>query len=183
MKFNKIKIRSTEANVELTLTPRIPLAFQLLLILICSVVFIAPMLLIAHAQERDQGLIFMGSLVFYIVMYIMVGKYTLWNLFGEERLIVSTKAVNYQHHFGFFETPWKAKKFNKLYLQFGKAQEINGANYGKLEFITEDENGVYISLYCTSIMVGEDKIQEAVEYINILFIEESLSKFGIIHVN
>ena len=158
MKNNYLNIDSNDLNVELTFVPRPPVAIKLILVFFCLIVIAGPLILISQAEEREQGLIFLSALVFYAVMYFVLGRYTLWNLFGEERLIVSTKAINYQHHFGFFNTPWKPEKFNKIYLAFRKTHEIENQTYGKLDFITDDENGVHTMLYSTSIAVSEEEI-------------------------
>ncbi|TPE44476.1 hypothetical protein [Pontibacter mangrovi] len=183
MENNRLVIEANALNVHLTFVPRPPLALKLVLITLCMLAIVLPMVLLAYSKEREQGLIFLGALVFYGVIYLMLGKYTLWNLLGEERLIVSTKAVNYQHHFGFFNAPWKAEKFDNIFVIFNKTQEINKQNYGRIGFVAEDENGIPFYLYSTSINICEEKANEAINTINELFRQEQLTKFGVIHEN
>ncbi|GGF50748.1 hypothetical protein [Echinicola rosea] len=77
MKNNYLKIDSNDLNVELTFVPRPPVAIKLVLVFICLIVITGPLLIISQAEEREQGLIFLGALVFYSVMCFVLGRYTL----------------------------------------------------------------------------------------------------------
>jgi hypothetical protein len=183
MEKNTLDIFSNGLNVKLSFRPNPPIAIKIVLLAFCALVIVVPWFLIVQAPEREQGLIFLGSIPYYIFMYFIMGKYTLWNVFGAEHLTISTKAINYQHNFGIFNTAWKALSFDEIYVAFTKTHEIRNTNYGQLAFITANKNGVEEILYITSIIESEEKICEAITEIEKLFIEEKLSPFGVIHQN
>lgn len=41
-----------------------------------------------------------------------IGKYFLWNTFGEEFYIISTTHITYQHYYGFWQTKQKTLKYD-----------------------------------------------------------------------
>jgi len=43
---------------------------------------------------------------------ITIGKYFLWNTFGEESYIISTTHITYQHYYGFWKTKQKTFKYD-----------------------------------------------------------------------
>lgn len=44
-----------------------------------------------------------------LVMLALLMRYTLWNLFGAENLIINTKSLSYQHDYGFWKTGYTTK--------------------------------------------------------------------------
>src|ERR1700761_486593 len=44
-----------------------------------------------------------------LIIGFMVLRYSLWNIYGEENLIINTKSLSYQHGYGFFRTGYKIK--------------------------------------------------------------------------
>jgi len=43
---------------------------------------------------------------------LTIGKYFLWNTFGEEFFIISTTHITYQHYYGFWKTKQKTLKYD-----------------------------------------------------------------------
>ncbi|MBD8489699.1 hypothetical protein IFO69_13160 [Echinicola sp. CAU 1574] len=183
MKRNFLKIETNNVNVYLTFTPNPPLVLKLILITFCLIVFTAPVFIIINVEESEIGKFILGMSIYYLLMFLSLGRYTLWNIFGEERLIVSTRSISHQHHYGFFDTNLKTQKFDTIYIQFQKTNTVNDIDYGKIEFYSQDENGILTILYETTIIVSEDKIKESINDIEKLFYLETISVFGQIHNN
>jgi hypothetical protein len=47
-----------------------------------------------------------------IIYSVTMGKYLLWNTFGEEYYIVSTTHISYQHYYGFWQTKLRTSKYD-----------------------------------------------------------------------
>ena len=47
-----------------------------------------------------------------IIYSVTMGKYLLWNTFGEEYYIVNTTHISYQHNYGFWQTKLKTSKYD-----------------------------------------------------------------------
>lgn len=47
-----------------------------------------------------------------IIYAVTMGKYLLWNTFGEEYYIISTTHISYQHNYGFWQTKLKTSKYD-----------------------------------------------------------------------
>lgn len=45
---------------------------------------------------------------------VTLGKYFLWNIYGEEFYIISTNHISYQYNYGIFKTPLKSFEFDVL---------------------------------------------------------------------
>lgn len=91
--------------------------------------------------------IFHAALVF-MLFEIFVIKYTLWNLFGEERLIINAKSLSYQQHYGFFTSQLHTISFNKkiMILPYDEVTERD-QTYMKLYFESYNEHNLPELIY------------------------------------
>jgi hypothetical protein len=46
--------------------------------------------------------------------FFTLGKYLLWNTFGEEFYVISTTHISYQHNYGFWKTKFKTFKYHSI---------------------------------------------------------------------
>src|SRR5690606_16432638 len=97
LKYDDICVYATTV-VKATIISKIILALINFILLVAITVFFIEHILLA-------AMAFLG-------LELLVIKYTLWNLFGEERLIINTKTISYQQHYGFFTTVFHTMDFN-----------------------------------------------------------------------
>ena len=122
--------------------------------------------------------IFIASIVFF-GFELLVIKYTLWNLLGEERLIINAKSLNYQQHYGFFTTSLHTINFNKKII-IRPYEEVFEADvkYSKFLFESYDENNLPIVIYQSVLNIATDSFAKLVMQIEQLFLDEMVTSNG-----
>ncbi|MGM9478565.1 hypothetical protein ACS5PU_19235 [Pedobacter sp. GSP4] len=58
-----------------------------------------------------------------IAYFFALGKYLLWNTFGEEFYVISTTHISYQHNYGFWKTKFKTFKYYSISQVQGKEKD------------------------------------------------------------
>jgi len=134
------------------------------------------------------NLVLLGIIIFFTFEHIVIAsivfsgfellviKYTLWNLFGEERLIINTKSLNYQQHYGFFTTSLHTINFNKKII-IRPYEEVFEADvkYSKFLFESYDENNLPVVIYHTVLNITEEDFVKLVRQIDQLFLDEMVT--------
>ena len=46
----------------------------------------------------------------FLLFFLLLAKYSLWNFWGLEHLIINTRSISYQHNYGLFKTKYVTKK-------------------------------------------------------------------------
>jgi hypothetical protein len=99
-----------------------------------------------------------GLLLITILILVFLVRYTLWNFYGRENLIITKKAFSYQHEFGFFKTSQKTIKIdNRVVLEPHEQGQFRGAKQWQLNFISyrEDDDLPFV-LYAMSLYIPDD---------------------------
>ena len=110
--------------------------------------------------------IFLVSFLFYFFIF----RYTLWNWFGKELLIINTKSVSYQLDYGFYLTKLKTIPFSRLGLSSEIIQKTDETSFGKIYFFNyREEDDLPEPIYETAIIIPENKVEEIKEHVWFLF--------------
>ncbi|WP_199137425.1 hypothetical protein [Pedobacter sp. ASV12] len=67
-------------------------------------------LAISMQKDGPAPLIFLLPLIY----FFSLGKYLIWNIFGEEIIIVNVTHVSYQHSYGLWKTKLKTEKYSLI---------------------------------------------------------------------
>ena len=129
--------------------------------------------------------IFLAVLAFSGLEFFVI-KYTLWNLFGEERLIINVKSLSYQQHYGFFTTPYHTINFNKKITLLPYDEIIEGdKTYVKFLFESYNENSLPEVIYHSVLNVHEGDFKKLKKEIARLFMDEMMDTYEmpVIHLN
>ncbi len=128
--------------------------------------------------------VIIAALVFTAVEFFMI-KYTLWNILGEERLIINAKSISYQQHYGFFTTPLHTVKFNKKVVVLPYDRVTDETVMVKFLFESYDENNLPYVVYQSVVNIDEADFEKLIKEIDRLFIDEMTSSFVMpgIHMN
>jgi len=117
---------------------------------------------------------------------IFIIKYTLWNLFGEERLIINDKTLSYQQHYGFFTTALQTIAFNKKIwiIDYDKIS-LGNTSYVKFLFESYDKNSLPEVIYHSVLNITEADFKKFIQYIERLFIDDLVREHAMpeIHLN
>lgn len=171
LKYDDVCVYATTA-VKANITAKIILALiNLFLLGIITVFFVEQVLLAAF--------VFLG-------LELFVVKYTLWNLFGEERLIINTKSISYQQHYGFFTTPFRTINLNKKVIVLPYDKVVDGEKINvKFLFESYDENNLPYVVYHSVLNVPDVDFEKLIRKIDELFIDEMSASYAMptIHMN
>lgn len=137
-----------------------------LFLLILNLVLIG--VIIAFSIEK----VFIGVLVFTAVEIFII-KYSLWNLYGEERLIINAKSLSYQHYYGLFTTPFHTISFNKRIQVLPYGEVVEGdQTYVKFLFESYNENNLPSIIYHSVLHINKTDFEKLLQYIDQLFVDE-----------
>ncbi len=117
---------------------------------------------------------------------LFIIKYTLWNFFGEERLIINDKTLSYQQHYGFFTTALHTIAFNKKIwiIDYDKVS-LGNTSYVKFLFESYDKNSLPEVIYHSVLNITEADFKKFLQYIERLFIDDLVREHALpeIHLN
>lgn len=51
-----------------------------------------------------------AMVICFLLLFMLLAKYSLWNFFGQENLIINTRSVSYQNDYGLFKTRYVIKR-------------------------------------------------------------------------
>lgn len=112
------------------------------------------------------------AIVFGLVELFII-KYTLWNFFGEERLIINDRSLSYQQHYGFFTSALHTIPFNKKIWIIDYEKVILGnTTYVKFQFESYDKNSLPEVIYHSVLNITEADFKKFLQYIDRLFIDD-----------
>ena len=96
-----------------------------------------------------------AAIVFLLGEIFMI-RYTLWNLYGEERLIINTKSISFQYHYGFFTTVLQTVAFNKRISICSLDEMTEGdQTYVKCLFQSYNENYLSENIYASVLHINK----------------------------
>jgi hypothetical protein len=123
------------------------------------------------------------SIVFGLAELFII-KYTLWNFFGEERLIINDKSLSYQQHYGFFTTALHTITFNKKIwiIDYDKVIQADTC-YVKFKFQSYDKNSLPEIIYHSVLNITEADFKNFLQYTDRLFIDDLVSKHAMPEIN
>lgn len=84
-----------------------------------------------------------------IAYFFALGRYLLWNTFGEEFYVISTTHISYQHNYGFWKTKFKTSKYYSINQEQGKTNESI-----RLIFIDYTEEKLPVEVFSTAIEIS-----------------------------
>lgn len=104
-------------------------------------------------------LFFIGDIgvitLFITVMEVLLLRYSLWNLYGSETVILKKHALSYQHHYGFIKMPLRTVNITKKLRVIPFHENFQAGNKAmKLIFESIDERLQPVNLYQTSLSVS-----------------------------
>ena len=124
--------------------------------------------------------------VFFTLIQVFLLKYTLWNLYGTENLIINTKSISYQYGYGFFVTTMTTLMIHKA-VKLGHFNSIKGGeqNYMNFLFSTFDDAHLPTHIYQSTLKISETEYQQLVEAVDHLYLDQLSEDFlmPVIHMN
>lgn len=174
---NDVNLFSDGINVYITLTVKSKLAGKIILSTLTMLLCIAYALMLFYIPGEEVGAFIIPVLGIPLVIIFIPLRYLLWNLYGQQRIIVNAKTISYNHSYGWVETRLKTIAFNRL-----------GTSINTMPHREDGENGTFIFynyvsdtnlpevILETSVSIPKEKLKEMDEMIAEVFYQEFMNK-------
>jgi len=149
---------------------------------ICLIILIVFVIALFSTVESEEiGGMLIPGLIITIFLIGLPSKYLLWNIYGKEELIVSSKSISWSYDYGILKTNLKTLKFNRLGIGFEKVNSINDKELGKLLlFNYNEENNLPELIHETTVLISLDELKKFESKINEVFAGELQDENGFI---
>ncbi len=125
------------------------------------------------------GLVLMS---FFFLLLLM--KYSLWNFFGQENLIINTKTISYRYDYGFFRTTRVTKKLSKpVFLHYENCDVIDDEFMVKLQLISNDKDDLPEIIYQFALPVSLQEAQQIDSLIRQISIQKVTDDYSLPDIN
>ena len=116
-----------------------------------------------------------------VILIFIVGRFTAWNLWGKEFIIVNTKAITYSKSYGIIQTKDTIIKIEKSLGFAYQSVRIDGnKEFGELHFFDYDENNNPKNIFETTILMTKEIAEEVISNIEDLYEREYFEKEKIV---
>jgi hypothetical protein len=118
-----------------------------------------------------------GAIVFLAAEFFIL-RYSLWNLYGEERLIINSRSISYQHHYGFFNGPFHTISFNRRITISSYEEVIEGhQTYVKFLFKSYNKNNLPDVIYQSVLHINKTDFEKLLKNFDQLFVDEMVESY------
>lgn len=108
-----------------------------------------------------------------VLLTALFGWLTLWYGFGKEKLIITSKSISYQYHYGFYSTKIESQPLRRaLNISLAPSRERNGLEYFNVIFETYNENNAPEEIYRTSLAINRAEFAVLKRAIRTLYFEK-----------
>ena len=136
-----------------------------ILLFILNLSIILGLLWFVYTLQEDKP----NILAFFlpIIYAFTMGKYLLWNAFGEEYYIISTTHISYQHNYGFWQTKLKTSKYDFISTENIKLETDEKITLVFVQYNTEKLQEVIFSTALSISFSDSNRIFNALNEIRI----------------
>lgn len=152
---NQLLIYSNNINVHAVFLVKGNIMGKLVLGFLNLVILLA---FVAYAMFQFSSMSVFGVIAFLIaiVFYCYFPlRYLLWNIYGKEHVLITTKSLSFWREYGFFRTRETNYLHKKMHLNFQTVIEQTGL----LQFLSVDEKtGMLNPIFQTTVLIEEEMI-------------------------
>lgn len=178
---NTTKVNADGLNIYLTTEVRSnPIGKYLLALFTLSFIALVFFVLL-KIDPYKIGAAILPIFLFSAVIIYFVGRYTLWNWFGKEHLIINLKSISYRYDYGLYSTNLKTIRVHRLGYASEFVQNIGKTDFGRLSFYNyRKEDDLPEFLLQTTVLIPEPAIEETKAYLEEMFERTYFEKTGFI---
>lgn len=141
-----------------------------LLIIFCVLVF-----LISTLEKDEVASAIFPIIIITAIIILFPLRYLIWNIYGQEVLIINTKSISYFYDYGIYKTNLKTINYSQLATEIEYVREFELIEVGRLIFyIYREIDNLPEEIHRTSVLIDTNKLKEIVEDIDNLFKNELL---------
>lgn len=166
---NNSKIHFDGKCIYINSEVRIALWVKLILILINIMLWTGFIFLLISIKANEVKS-FILPFVLITTFLVFVARFTTWNLWGEEFIIINTKVLTHYKSFGIIQTNKTVIKINNtMGYAYSKVKFEDGAELGDIYFYEYDENNNPLLIYETNVLMTKETAEDVINKIENLF--------------
>ncbi|MBP6399138.1 MAG: hypothetical protein KBF57_10910 [Saprospiraceae bacterium] len=170
---NQIEISTDRVNVYATIDVKVSVMGTrvLFVFILFALVFFG--FLLTHIKADEVVSMIIPVLLILVFMIGMPSKYLLWNLYGQEFLIVNTTSVSWSYNYGIIRTNVNTEIYNRLGIGYEKVITIDNIEMGRLIFYNyRQEDNLPEIIHQTTALLSSSDIKKLSDSIQDIFISE-----------
>ena len=162
MKPGNFKVNDEGDSLSAIITVKPSLALKLSLYLLNSLI-VAVILLFTFGG--------IGVIVLFIVAFeILFLRYSIWNLYGSERITLNRDAISHQLHYGPIKLPVRTIEVNNTINVIPFNEDFRaGSNGVKVNFESLDDKNEPVNLFQTSLVISREDYKVFMQSFNRMF--------------
>ncbi|SMD12849.1 hypothetical protein [Pedobacter nyackensis] len=162
MKPGNFKVSDEGNNLSAIITVKPSLALKASLYLLNSLI-IAVILLFAFGG--------IGVITLFIVAFeVLFLRYSIWNLYGSEYIILNRESISHQLHYGPIKLPVRTVKVNSIINVIPFNEDFRaGSNGVKVNFESLDDKNEPVNLFQTSLVISREDYKVFMQSFNRMF--------------
>lgn len=181
MVFNQCEINQTGLNLHVWLRCR-PHLWTRILLIVGNLLFVPIWfgLMVTLGDGHHQGQLLVGFALSLLLWGFTLGRFTLWQLFGEEYLVINQQSISVQYRFGLFQTSLRTRKLHRPRMYYELTQgDSQGPSAGVFHVVQHDPTThIPQSVYRSTIEVNEPDLQAVVGSVSDLRLQDVCDIYG-----
>jgi hypothetical protein len=121
--------------------------------------------------ENEKGL-FLPFFAVLLFLVFVLGRYTIWNFWGEEYIRINTKSINYNRSYGIFSTNETKINIHRLHWVYEIIRYFDDGEYGRIHFFDYDKDNDPKAIFETTILIRKTDANTISENIKIIYHNE-----------
>jgi hypothetical protein len=129
-----------------------------------------------------EGIVPLAIISLFIEGYLI--KYTLWNLYGSETLIINTRTIAYHYNYGFFKTVPVTCIINKrlMLLSSSVDEELENRQLN-VSLVSYNDLDLPVEIHQLSMAIPEADANKLSVYIEQIFLDKLSNDFSMPEIN
>lgn len=99
-------------------------------------------------------------IIFFLILIFILGRYTLWNLWGAEFIRINNKSLSYFRSYGILQTSEKVIKLKTPGFRYEKIRYFEDVEHGILFICDYDDLDNPFEIFQTTVLISKLKIDE-----------------------
>jgi len=158
---NVSTVYSDGINIYIAAEIKSKVAGRLLLGLTLIIAIVLFIYLLISIDFKEMGKASIPIILIPSFFLYILSRYLLWNIYGQEHIVVNSKTVTYYYNYGFFRTPLKTVFHNRLGISYRITDRFEDENFGRMIFVNYNQDtNLPEALHETAVEINEKTATE-----------------------
>lgn len=137
---NQSSVHADELNVFITSEIKSNGIGKVILSMILSGGFMLFIYLFVSLDFKEMGKSSIPIILIPAAFLFFFIRYLLWNIYGQEHIIINSKSLTYYYCYGFFRTQATTVLHRKLTIDYIVTDRVEDEDFGRMSFVSYDAN-------------------------------------------